>query len=115
MHRGLPDLVGLRLEPVEEVLLATDAAQHAQTGDGVGGDGGGLAEAGSLRALAPLQRADEREDRKRDQRHADDHDQAEGGLLQQQDHRDGDEGDDRAGEAARDVEAPTRCARRRWR
>ena len=51
-------------------------------------------------ALAPLERAHERCDGEGHERDADDDDQTESRLLHEQDHRDGDERDDRPDQAA---------------
>ena len=52
---------GLRLDrvPAQEGLLAADAAQHAQAGDGVGAEGGEPAGLLALGGLAALERADD--------------------------------------------------------
>ena len=55
-HPGEADAVGLRGIPGEEGVLAADAAQHAQAGDGVGAERGEQAGLVALGLLAALER-----------------------------------------------------------
>ena len=97
------DLLGGRAVAVEEQLLAADAAQHAQPGDGVGGQLGGPARLLALDVGAPRGAGQQRQHGERQHRHADgDHD-AERGLVDDQadaDDHDGERRRRRTGETA---------------
>src|SRR5665647_1681265 len=84
---------------MKELLLATDATKHPQTGHRVGAEGDELARLFPLLSLTSLQGAqDEREGRDQD-RYADQDDQAQRPRLAEQDDRHDDVAHDRSGEA----------------
>ena len=93
---------------MEELLLAPDPAQHAQTGGGVGAECGQLADLLALVALARLQRLDDQAEQEDEDGHAEQHEQAEQNRRREQDERDDDAGDDGAREPRGDVEGTTR-------
>ncbi len=62
---------------VEEGLLAADAAQHAEAGGGVGAERGQEADLLALLPLPELERLDHEAERDREQRHADQDEEAE--------------------------------------
>ena len=96
----------LALVVVEEDVLAPDAAQDAQAGDGVRAQGGQAARGLALGRLGRVQRAHERGGERGQHRHADEHDEAQLDRGRQQDERHDDPRDDRAHEAREDVEGP---------
>ena len=71
------DPLRLRGVPAQEGLLAADAAQHPQAGDGVGAEGREPAGLLALGGLAALERADDEGRAGDEQRHADEDDEAE--------------------------------------
>ena len=79
-------------------MLAADAAQHAQAGDGVGAEPDELAGLLALGELARLERAHDEGEARDEHRHADEHDEAERCRGAEQDERDDDVGHDGAGE-----------------
>ncbi len=96
---------------VEEGLLAPDSAQHAEAGSGVGAKGGEEPHLLALLALSKLERLDHEGERDREQRHPDQHEEAECDRRPEQDRGDDEVRDDAADEPREDLECPTRPQR----
>ena len=94
---------------VEERLLASDSSQHAQPGRGVGAERGQLADLLALHGLARLERLDHEAHQQDEHGHAEQDDEPEHDGGGEQDDRDDDVRDDRAGEPSGDVEGAARA------
>ena len=100
---GRPHLLGGGRVAAGEHRLAADAAQHPQPADGVGPDGGQLADQLPVPGPAPVQRAQQRPDPGRQQRHPGHDQQPKGGRGAQQQRGHDHEGDQRPGQPGHDV------------
>ena len=116
LRRGYPDAgeahaLGALPVTVEEGLLAPDSAQHAEARSGVGAERGQEAHLLALLPLPELERLDHEAERDREQRHPDQHEEAERDRGRQQDGGDDEVRDDAADEPREDLECPTRSQR----
>ncbi len=105
-HGGVPDLLGGGAVAVEEKVLAADAAQHAQTGDGVGGEFGGPSGLLALLVRPPGGPGQQRQHGHRQHRQARGDDDSERRLVHEQADADQHDGDRGRGEPRQGLHEP---------
>ncbi len=105
-HGRVAHFLGGAAVAVEEEFLAADAAQHAQSGDGVGGEFGGTAGLVALDVGPPGGARQQRQDREGQHRQAHQHDDAERRLVDDQGHADQHDGERGRGEAGDGLHEP---------
>ncbi len=105
-HGGPANLLGGAAVAAEEKFLAADPTQHAQSGDRVRGQLGGLARLVPLLVGAPRGGRQQRQHGQGEHRHGERHQQAEGREVENQADADHHEGGGRGGETGERLDEP---------